>query len=84
MPRAAKTEQEIRTMRARILDAAFGLLREEGPEGLSMRKIADRVSVSSTVSYDKLGSRAEITECDHEPRGSVSAQPIVRQARAVC
>ena len=60
MPRAKRTEQEIETMRRRILDAAVVLLREEGLEGMSIRKIADRVGVSHMLLYSYFDNRAAI------------------------
>jgi AcrR family transcriptional regulator len=62
MPRAKLTEQEIKAMRARILDAAFALLREERPEGLSIRKIADRIGVSHMTLYSYYENRAAIIQ----------------------
>lgn len=38
-------------MRERILDAAYELLMEQGPDALSIRAIADRVGVSHMVLY---------------------------------
>jgi AcrR family transcriptional regulator len=60
MPRAKKTDQEIQAMRARILDAALALLRQEGPEGVSIRKIAERIGVSHMLLYSYFENRAEI------------------------
>jgi AcrR family transcriptional regulator len=60
MPRAKRTDQEIKAMRARILDSALDLLRQEGPEGLSIRKIADRVGVSHMTLYSYFENRAAI------------------------
>ena len=51
MPRAKRTEQEIEAMRIRILDTALALLRQEGLEGESTRKIADRIGVSHMRLY---------------------------------
>jgi AcrR family transcriptional regulator len=62
MPRAKLTEQEIQAMRARILDAAFDLLRQEGPEGLSIRKIADGIGVSHMTLYGYFENRAAIIQ----------------------
>ena len=62
MPRAKKTEQEIKVMRARILDAALALLRDEGPAGVSTRKIAERIGVSHMLLYSYFKNRAEIIQ----------------------
>jgi AcrR family transcriptional regulator len=60
MPRAKRTDQEMQAMRARILDAALALLRQEGPEGVSIRKIADRIGVSHMLLYSYFENRAAI------------------------
>ena len=60
MPRARKTEQEIEAMRGRILDATLELLRQEGLQGVSIRKIADRVGVSHMLLYSYFENRAAI------------------------
>jgi AcrR family transcriptional regulator len=57
MPRPRLTEEEIAAMRERILDAAGELLHEEGPDGLSIRAIADRVGVSHMVLYTYFDNR---------------------------
>jgi AcrR family transcriptional regulator len=68
MPRAKKTEQEIQAMRARILDAALALLKQQGPEGVSIRKIAERIGVSHMLLYSYFENRAEII-CSLRERG---------------
>jgi len=60
MPRPKKTKQEIKAMRERILDAALALLQQDGLEGVSIRKIADRVGVSHMVLYGYFENRAAI------------------------
>lgn len=62
MPRDKRTEQEIKVMRGRILDATLELLRQEGLEGLSIRKIADRVGVSHMLLYGYFENRAAIIQ----------------------
>jgi AcrR family transcriptional regulator len=66
MPRARKTEQEIETMRGRILDAALALLRDEGPAGVSTRKIAERIGVSHMLLYSYFENRAAIIQALRE------------------
>ncbi|MFC2046084.1 TetR/AcrR family transcriptional regulator [Chloroflexota bacterium] len=61
MPRSKKTEQEIKTMRGRILDAALALLQQDGLDGVSIRKIADRIGVSHMLLYSYFDNRAAIT-----------------------
>ncbi len=62
MPRPKKTDEEIQAMRERILDAAFTLLQQEGIEGVSIRKIADRIGVSHMSLYTYFDNRAAIVE----------------------
>jgi AcrR family transcriptional regulator len=66
MPRAKRTEQEIKAMRARILDATLELLRQEGLEGVSIRKIAERVGVSHMLLYSYFENRAAIIQALRE------------------
>lgn len=49
-------------MRERILDAALDLLQQEGLEGLSIRKIADRIDVSHMTLYTYFENRAAIIQ----------------------
>jgi AcrR family transcriptional regulator len=60
MPRPKLTEEEIGAMREVILKGAFEILQEEGPEGLSIRAIAERVGVSHMVLYSYFENRDEI------------------------
>jgi AcrR family transcriptional regulator len=62
MPRSKRTNEEIEAMRERILDATLALLRQEGLEGVSIRKIADRVGVSHMLLYSYFENRAEIVQ----------------------
>jgi AcrR family transcriptional regulator len=60
MPRNKRTKQEIKVMRERILDATLELLRKEGLEGVSIRKIADRIGVSHMLLYSYFKNRDAI------------------------
>ena len=60
MPRAKKTDEEIAAMRERILQAALALLQEQGPQGVSTRKIAERIGVSHTLLYSYFESSGAI------------------------
>ncbi len=62
MSPAKRTEQEIKVMRQRILDATLELLRQEGLDGLSIRKIADRLGVSHMLLYSYFEDRAAIIQ----------------------
>lgn len=57
MARPRKTEQEIEATRERILDATVELLKEEGPEALSVRAIAQRVGMSHMALYTYFENR---------------------------
>lgn len=60
MPRPRLTDEEISAMRERIMDAALELLHEKGPNGLTIRSIADRVGVSHMVFYTYFDSRDDL------------------------
>jgi AcrR family transcriptional regulator len=62
MAPARRTEQEIKEMRERILNATIELLRQEGLEGVSIRKIADRIGVSHMLLYSYFENRAAIIQ----------------------
>ena len=62
MAPARRTEQEIKEMRERILDATIELARQEGLEGVSIRKIADRIGVSHMLLYSYFENRAAIIQ----------------------
>ncbi len=67
MPRPKKTPEEIEEMRRRIIDAATELFREEGFDGMSIRKIADRLGVSHMVIYTYFKNRDALVDAfrDH-------------------
>ena len=46
--------------RQRVLEAALDLIAQDGLDGLSMRKLADAVSLSVRTLYNQFGSRTEI------------------------
>lgn len=60
MPRPKLSDQEIDQMRQRILDAAIDIVRNDGPEKLSIRAIADHLGVSHMVLYTYFASRDAI------------------------
>jgi AcrR family transcriptional regulator len=60
MPRPRLTEEEINEMREATLKAAFNILQEQGPGGLSIRAIADRMGVSHMMLYSYFENREEI------------------------
>jgi AcrR family transcriptional regulator len=82
MPPAKRTEQEIKVMRRRVLDATLELLREEGLDGVSIRKIADRIGVSHMLLYSYFENRAAIIqslrEREFEEMGAFFAESLRR------
>jgi AcrR family transcriptional regulator len=60
MPRPKLTEEEINAMREAIIEGAFAILQEQGPDKLSIRAIAERVGVSHMVLYSYFENREEI------------------------
>lgn len=46
--------------RQNILDAAYGIVKEEGWEGLSMRKIADRIEYTAPIIYEYFSNKEAI------------------------
>ncbi len=62
-------------MRERILDAALTVLQQEGPEGMSIRKIAERVNVSHMSLYSYFDNQAAIIKALRE-RGFEQMQAL--------
>ncbi len=60
MPRPKLTKEQYDAMRERILDAARGLLFEEGPEGITIRAVAARLGVSPMTLYTYYDSHAAL------------------------
>lgn len=60
MPRPKKTETEIQTMRAQILDTALAILQESGPEDITSRAIAERMGVAHMSLYTYFENQAAI------------------------
>ena len=58
-PMQPRERRFLRTRQA-ILDAALEIIREEGPEGLSMRALADRIDYSAAGLYEYFGGKDEI------------------------
>jgi AcrR family transcriptional regulator len=80
MPRPKLTEEEISAMRDTIVKGAFEILQEEGPEGLSIRAIAERVGVSHMVLYSYFENRDEIFTA---LRNYTRLQHLARQQEAL-
>ncbi len=60
MPRPPKTEAEIEAMREQILDTAYAILQESGPEALTIREIAGRLGVAHMSLYTYFENQAAI------------------------
>lgn len=56
----AKTRYHHGDLRSSLLDAAKAMLKEHGIEGLSLRKLADRVGVSRTAPYHHFKDKNEL------------------------
>ena len=54
-----RTRRYLRTRQA-ILEAAVDIISEEGPDGLSMRALADRIDYSAAGLYEYFGGKDEI------------------------
>lgn len=78
-----RREANVAARRQRILESARTLLKESGPEGLSMRKLARNAGLSVTTLYNLLGSREAILQAlirDSDQRLE-AATPDARAAR---
>ncbi len=62
MPRPKKTEAQLNEMRQRILDAAYAVLLEHGPYGLTSRTIAERVGVTHMALFTYFPNQAAILQ----------------------
>ena len=60
MPRPKKSEKQVQAMRDRILDAAYEILQQEGPEAISIRGIAELLDVAHMSLYTYFDNQATI------------------------
>ena len=60
MPRPKKTAEEINAMREKILDVALAIVQEDGPEAITSRAIAKRLSVSHMSLFTYFENQAAI------------------------
>lgn len=89
----SRREANVAARRERILESARTLLKESGPEGLSMRKLARGAGLSVTTLYNLLGSREEILQAlirdsvqrldEPAPDARTARDPLRRAARAM-
>ncbi|MFC6197350.1 TetR/AcrR family transcriptional regulator [Ponticaulis profundi] len=56
-------ERRRRRVRDEIIDAAERVFREEGPEGLSIRRLADEIDYSPSAIYKYFASKTELMTC---------------------
>ncbi len=83
MPRPRRSPEEIAQMRERMLDAALELLREGGPQAISIRALAERLGVSHMVFYTYFDSRAELLRAlSHRQRERVGQRRAQMLERA--
>ncbi len=64
--------------RHHVLDAAMALLHEGGAEALSMRRLADRLGVSTQVVYSRVGGKSEVARALHD-RAFAELQRAIEQ-----
>lgn len=60
------TDQTGTVTRADVLDAAMALLRSGGAEALTMRRLAERLGVSTQVVYSRVGGKPEVARALHD------------------
>jgi AcrR family transcriptional regulator len=60
--RASRRERHKDERRARIIDAAYALLREVGVDELSVKMIADRADVSAATVYNLFGAKGAVLQ----------------------
>lgn len=67
--------------RASILDAAYAIVKEEGWQGLSMRKIADRIEYTAPIIYEYFSNKEAILS-ELTGRGFVTLVKELEKAKA--
>ena len=83
MPRPKKSEMQRKAMRARILDAAYALLQELGPQGLSSRAIADRLGMAHMALFTYFQNQSAILQALSERElATIQASQVVLEERA--
>ncbi len=60
MPRPKKTVAQLQSTREQILDTAYAILQEEGPQAISSRAIAERMGVAHMSLYTYFKNQAAI------------------------
>ncbi len=60
MPRPKKTDTQIQAMREQILDAAYAILQESGPQALTSRAIAEQLGVAHMGLFTYFENQAAI------------------------
>ena len=66
MPPSMPVERPGTVTRDDVLDAAMTLLHEGGAEALSMRRLAERLGVSTQVVYSRVGGKSEVARALHD------------------
>ncbi|MEA4906012.1 MAG: TetR/AcrR family transcriptional regulator [Anaerolineaceae bacterium] len=83
MPRPKKTPAQIQATREWILDTAYAILQESGPQALTSRAIAERMGVAHMSLYTYFQNQAEILRAlieQEQTRVRASLQAIARRA----
>ncbi len=62
MPRPRHSEEHLQFMRARILDVAYAILVEKGPQALSARAIADELGMAHMTLYTYFENQSAILQ----------------------
>lgn len=83
MPRPKKTDAQLQAAREKILDTAYAILQEEGPEAISSRAIAERLGVTHMALFTYFRNQAAIVRALSErewAKARVQQQLIVQRA----
>lgn len=60
MPRKARSPEEVRAFKQKILDTALDLISEDGYRNFSMRKLAERLKITATPIYGYYKNKDEL------------------------
>jgi len=60
MPKAARSPEDIESIKERILDVALSIINDQGFEHFSMRKLAAKLGITATTIYNYYSSKDEL------------------------
>jgi len=69
-----RQQEQNEEMRAKILEIARRILKEEGAEAVSVRRITKEIDYSSGIVYHYFSGKEEIL---HPPAGGLPADPLL-------